>query len=71
MNTPAVKSNMEANKARVLRHRDLRGRPVVYIPAKNHSATDRDLEELTQFIVYCLVTHTFAFQFPCKKNCDY
>lgn len=54
--TPAIKSNMEANKARVLRHRDMYGRPVVYIPAKNHSSTDRNLEDLTKFIVYCLVS---------------
>lgn len=52
---PAIKSNMEANKARVLRHRDMIGRPIIYIPAKYHSATDRDLDELTKFIVYCLV----------------
>lgn len=52
--TPAIKENMEANKARVLRHRDMNGRPVVYIPAKNHSASDRDIDELTKFIVYCL-----------------
>lgn len=32
------------------------GRPVIYIPAKHHSATDRDLEELTKFIVFCLVS---------------
>lgn len=54
LDTPAVKQNLEANKARVLKHRDLHGRPVVYIPAKNHSATDRDIEELTKFIVFCL-----------------
>lgn len=54
--TPAVKANMEANKARVLRHRDMYGRPIIYIPAKNHSASERDLDELTKFIVYCLVT---------------
>lgn len=56
LDTPAVKQNLEANKARVLKHRDLHGRPVVYIPAKNHSATDRDIEELTKFIVFCLVS---------------
>lgn len=53
--TPAVKSNLETNKARVLRHRDMYGRPVIYIPAKNHNATNRDIDELTKFIVYCLV----------------
>lgn len=54
LDTPAVKTNMELNKARVLRHRDMQGRPIIYIPAKNHSASDRDIDELTKFIVYCL-----------------
>lgn len=44
------------HKARVLRHRDMQGRPVVYIPARNHSMNNREIDELTQFIVYCLVT---------------
>ncbi|CAG9823163.1 unnamed protein product [Phaedon cochleariae] len=52
--SPEVKNNLEANKARVLKHRDMFGRPVVYIPAKNHNASNRDIEELTKFIVYCL-----------------
>ena len=47
---------MEANKARVLRHRDMVGRPVIYIPAKNHNVNDRDIDDLTKFIVYCLVS---------------
>lgn len=42
------------NKARVLRHRDCIGRPVIYIPAKNHNSSDRDIDELTKFIVKCL-----------------
>lgn len=51
---PIVKKHMEGNKARVLRYRDMTGRPVIYIPAKNHSANDRSIDELTKFIVYCL-----------------
>lgn len=47
-----------ANKARVLRHRDIIGRPIVYIPAKNHSSNDRNIDDLTKFIVYCLVNIT-------------
>ncbi|CAG4940994.1 CRAL-TRIO domain-containing protein C3H8.02 [Colias croceus] len=42
------------DKARVLRHRDIVGRPIVYIPAKNHSSNDRSIDDLTKFIVYCL-----------------
>ncbi|XP_075235156.1 uncharacterized protein LOC142332563 [Lycorma delicatula] len=51
---PIVKKNLEAKKACVLRHRDMAGRPVIYIPAKNHNANDRNIDELTKFIVYCL-----------------
>lgn len=51
---PLVKKHTEQNKAKVLRHRDMSGRPVVYIPAKNHNVNDRDIDELTKFIVYCL-----------------
>lgn len=50
---------MEANKARVLRHRDMNGRPIIYIPAKYHNVNERDIDELTKFIVYCLVTSLF------------
>ena len=53
---PIVKKHMTANKARVLRHRDVVGRPVIYIPAKNHNINDRDIDDLTKFIVYCLVS---------------
>lgn len=45
-----------SDKARVLRHRDIVGRPIVYIPAKNHSSSDRNIDDLTKFIVYCLVS---------------
>lgn len=55
---PEIKTNLEANKARVLKYRDMNGRPVIYIPAKNHNATNRNIDELTKFIVYCLVSNT-------------
>uniref|UniRef100_A0A6B2EDC7 Putative phosphatidylinositol transfer protein pdr16 n=1 Tax=Phlebotomus kandelakii TaxID=1109342 RepID=A0A6B2EDC7_9DIPT len=48
----AIQNNL--NKARVLNHRDITGRPVIYIPAKNHNTSERDIDELTKFIVYCL-----------------
>ncbi|XP_050306935.1 uncharacterized protein LOC126743759 [Anthonomus grandis grandis] len=51
---PVIKKHLEANRARVLKHRDMYGRPVIYIPAKNHNVNERDLDELTKFIVYCL-----------------
>lgn len=34
----------------------MHGRPVIYIPAKYHNANDRDIDEMTKFIVYCLVS---------------
>lgn len=52
--SPAILKN--ENKARVLKHRDCSGRPVIYIPAKNHNVSERDLDELTKFIVHCLVS---------------
>ncbi|XP_060531366.1 uncharacterized protein LOC132705001 [Cylas formicarius] len=52
--TPEIKKNLEANKARILKHRDMQGRPVIYIPGKYHNVNTRDLDELTKFIVYCL-----------------
>lgn len=51
---PIIKSLLEQKKARVLKHRDMSGRPVIYIPARNHNANNRDIDELTKFIVYCL-----------------
>ncbi|CAH0392953.1 unnamed protein product [Bemisia tabaci] len=51
---PVIKDYLTKNKVKVLKHRDMQGRPVIYIPAKNHSANDRDIDELTQYIVYCL-----------------
>lgn len=59
--TPSIKSNMELNKARVLKHRDMYGRPVIYIPAKNHNVNERDIDELTKFIVFCLVSEKLLF----------
>ncbi|XP_049938521.1 uncharacterized protein LOC126412789 [Schistocerca serialis cubense] len=51
---PIIQKHVEGKKARVLRHRDVSGRPIIYIPAKNHNVNDRDIEELTKFIVFCL-----------------
>ena len=62
----SIKKNLALNKARVLKHRDMQGRPVVVIPARNHDASTREIEELTQFIVYCLVScQNFFAQTTC------
>ncbi|KAK6625884.1 hypothetical protein RUM43_006183 [Polyplax serrata] len=54
LDCPEIKKHHDANRARVLRHRDMIGRPVIYIPARNHNVNDRNIDELTKFIVYCL-----------------
>lgn len=51
---PIIKKHLDENKIRVLRHRDMQGRPILYIPAKDHNARERDIDELTKFFVYCL-----------------
>lgn len=51
---PIIKKHLDENKIKVLRHRDMQGRPVLYIPAKDHNARERDIDELTKFFVYCL-----------------
>lgn len=40
--------------ARVLCHRDIDGRPIIYIPVRNHNATARDINVLTKYMVLCL-----------------
>lgn len=59
-----------SDKARVLRHRDIAGRPIIYIPAKNHSSSDRNIDDLTKFIVYCLVilVEILVFSYKCSKS---
>lgn len=57
-----------SNKARVLRHRDMIGRPIIYIPAKNHSSNDRDIDDLTKFIVCCLVSTCLLFRVPFPRG---
>jgi hypothetical protein len=54
-----IRSHVESKKAMVLKHRDLEGRPVIYIPAKFHNVNDRDIDQLTKFIVFCLVITPF------------
>ncbi|XP_013792784.1 CRAL-TRIO domain-containing protein C3H8.02-like, partial [Limulus polyphemus] len=51
---PIIKKNLESKKAVVLGHRDFQGRPVIYIPARNHNVNQRHIDELTRFIVYIL-----------------
>ncbi|CAN8006470.1 unnamed protein product [Ixodes hexagonus] len=52
---PDIKRNIECKKAMVLPNRDFYGRPVIYIPACKHNVQEREIDELTRFIVYILV----------------
>ncbi|GAB6027285.1 hypothetical protein CHUAL_001567 [Chamberlinius hualienensis] len=51
---PIVADYLKKNVAIISRHRDMHGRPVVYIPAKNHNANDRNIDELTKYMIYTL-----------------
>lgn len=57
-----IKSHLEEKKALVLKHRDMQGRPVIYIPAKFHNVNTRNIEDLTKFIVFCLVRTLRSFK---------
>lgn len=61
-NDPDIQSEMATGKIRLLPHRDLKGRPLLYIAARKHNAYDRDIDKITKFIVYML-------ELVCKK-CD-
>ncbi|XP_034251263.1 CRAL-TRIO domain-containing protein C3H8.02-like [Thrips palmi] len=61
--SPLVQKYMKKNIAKVLKHRDISGRPVIYFSAKNHNVNDGNIDELTKFIVYCL-------EEGCKMCCE-
>ncbi|CAM1292375.1 Uncharacterised protein g424 [Pycnogonum litorale] len=51
---PVIQKYREKKNALVMKHRDMEGRPIIYIPAKNHNVNERNIDELTKFIVYVL-----------------
>ncbi|XP_055894648.1 uncharacterized protein LOC106078063 [Biomphalaria glabrata] len=51
---PDIISEMSKGVAHLLRTRDVKSRPVLYIIARKHVAADRDLDKLTKFTVYLL-----------------
>lgn len=53
-NDPDIISEMAKGTAHLLRTRDVKNRPVLYIIARRHIAADRDLDKLTKFTVYLL-----------------
>ncbi|ELU12302.1 hypothetical protein CAPTEDRAFT_204347 [Capitella teleta] len=57
-----VMQEIGSRKALLLRQRDFKGRPILYISAKRHNANERDIEVLTKFIVHMLETSV--------KRCD-
>lgn len=57
---PDIAEEMATGKVHILRNRDNKGRPVVYVAARKHNAYERDLNKLLKFFVYILES-------ACKK----
>ncbi|KAK2147248.1 hypothetical protein LSH36_562g01013 [Paralvinella palmiformis] len=57
-----IREELITRKITVLRHRDIKGRPIIYVSAKRHNANDRDINKVTKFIVYILEN-------ACKRCC--
>lgn len=53
--TPSVKRTHATRLAVILEERDLKGRPVIVVAVRNHSIQDRNLADVTDYIVYMLV----------------
>ncbi|KAK7067348.1 hypothetical protein SK128_010312 [Halocaridina rubra] len=52
--TPGVKRAMATRIAKLLEGRDKLNRPIIYVAVRNHSFRNRDIDDMTQFIVYML-----------------
>lgn len=61
-NDPDIAQELACGKVHILRNRDNKGRPVVYVAVRKHNAYDRDADRLKKFLVYILES-------ACKK-CD-
>lgn len=59
---PDIATEMASGKVHILRCRDNKGRPVVYVAARKHNAYERDIDKLKKFLVFILES-------SCKK-CD-
>ncbi|XP_025087454.1 CRAL-TRIO domain-containing protein C3H8.02-like [Pomacea canaliculata] len=57
---PDIAAEMTTGKVHILRNRDNKGRPVVYVAVRKHNAYERDIEKLKKFLVYILES-------ACKK----
>ncbi|KAK7097265.1 uncharacterized protein [Littorina saxatilis] len=57
---PDIAEEMATGKVHILRNRDNKGRPVIYVAARKHNAYDRDIDKLRKFLVYILES-------ACKK----
>ncbi|XP_074650704.1 uncharacterized protein LOC141905644 [Tubulanus polymorphus] len=49
-----ILKELTSQKMVLIKNRDLKGRPVIYIAARKHSVYERDINEFTKFIVYML-----------------
>ena len=51
---PHIAEQIAKNKARLLRPRDRKGRPIVHVQVKNHITGEVELDHMTKFVVYML-----------------
>ncbi|XP_064095033.1 uncharacterized protein LOC135207291 isoform X2 [Macrobrachium nipponense] len=52
--TPGVKSSIALRVSKLLEERDNRRRPIVYVAVRNHSFRNRDVDAMTEYIIYML-----------------
>ncbi|XP_007900153.1 CRAL-TRIO domain-containing protein C589.09, mitochondrial [Callorhinchus milii] len=52
--SPEIKVEMKSGKAVLLEERDLMSRPIIMVRARMHNPKERNLQNLTRFIVYLL-----------------
>ncbi|CAG5126336.1 unnamed protein product, partial [Candidula unifasciata] len=51
---PDIMSELAKGTVHILRNRDKKNRPILYVAVRKHLASDRDLDKLTKFTVYML-----------------
>lgn len=54
--SPGVRRMSTTNLAQVLDARDRKGRPVAVVAVRNHSLIGRNMDDMTQYMLYTLVS---------------
>lgn len=49
-----IKKEIDSKKIVICPHRDIEGRPVIYVAVRKHDVNNRDLDQFTRYIVYQL-----------------